>query len=90
MEWISVKDRLPEPEEYVLVHGDGGKYWRNAGENIFLAFLCVDEKQREILPWNDCNLFKTGTCGCGCDWYPQYISYVTHWMPLPQPPTTTG
>lgn len=30
MEWISVKDRLPEKDEYVLVYCDGGvavSYW---------------------------------------------------------------
>lgn len=25
-DWISVKDRLPEPETYVLVHSYGGRY----------------------------------------------------------------
>ena len=59
-EWISVKDRLPDNDTYILVTTDGvtaSAYWHN---DRFYAFTA------------------SGVATVGC---------VTHWMPLPQPPT---
>lgn len=73
--WISVKNRLPDLYEKVIVY--------NAeNENTFLArrmesdFECRDAVTREFVNWS---------------WIPYgytcvTLESVTHWMPLPEPP----
>ena len=55
MNWISVKDKLPEEDGscLIVIQPDIGKAW------VKITDYCVDEK---LAP------------------------YVTHWMPLPDPP----
>ena len=63
MEWISVKERLPEDRKPVLVYTGGGfickAYWFNTNDSIeWISFVNFEDIEE----------------------------YVTHWMPLPEPP----
>lgn len=83
-EWISVKDRLPEPEQGVILctreietygkHHEKKKIYRN----IYMGYF-------------DGNEWLTSYCH-GCEYifrmnekYPNETIEVTHWMPLPEP-----
>jgi hypothetical protein len=81
MEWISVKDRLPEPYDWVLV------FAKTAGTNepspMTLARLTFGETIWEFLhEYSD-------TSGAGVyqdiEW-PVERKEITHWMPLPESP----
>ena len=84
-EWISVDDRLPEPEQYVILctretetygkHHEKKKIYRN----IYMGYF-------------DGNEWLTSYCH-GCEYifrmnekYPNETIEVTHWMPIPKPP----
>ena len=77
-EWISVKDMLPDPYEKVLVRLD---HW--AGVDTYLAFYDTERG------WCDCGgHFDDGTNNDGEPLtYETVGAHVTHWMPLPEPPT---
>ena len=75
MEWISIEDRLPK---------DDGEY---------LVCLCGNVTVKEFNPWT------SGNGSNSFEWFewekiPGYGSEkgqvlgVTHWMPLPKPPST--
>ena len=83
--WISVKDRLPEPEQEVLLctreietygrHNEKKKIYRN----IYMGYF-------------DGNEWLTSYCH-GCEYifrmnekFPNETIEVTHWMPSPEPP----
>ena len=68
-EWISVKDRLPEIDEFVLVC----RNWRGK------LVQCVDR----IRLYYDREKPKEEQ-----RWYGFMYSDITHWQPLPAPPTT--
>ncbi|MDU4301786.1 MAG: DUF551 domain-containing protein [Eikenella corrodens] len=68
-EWISVKDRLPEIDEFVLVC----RNWRGK------LVQCVDR----IRLYYDREKPKEEQ-----KWYGFMYSDITHWQPLPAPPTT--
>ena len=75
--WISVKDRLPENEQEVLVisHGWGGR----------LVYVGRYKKIESETSW------MTGITSKASDWSLWGWSYlrepqVTHWMPLPELP----
>lgn len=77
-EWISVKDRLPDPDEKVIVYNaeNEGTFFARCIES---NFECWDAVTREFVNWR---------------WVPYgYICItlesVTHWMPLPKPPKET-
>jgi len=64
-EWISVRNRLPELNEYVLV--------------------CTE------LKWISVARMFSSDDGCPYQWISEDSSYIdsrwiTHWMPLPEPP----
>ena len=84
-EWISVDDRLPEPEQDVILctreietygkHHEKKKIYRN----IYMGYFDGDE-------------WLTSYCH-GCEYifrmnekYPNETIEVTHWMPLPEKP----
>lgn len=62
MEWISVKDRLPEVDQGILL------YWN---DDICTGYLT-----------------KYGNDFIFCDGFTDDYEkeFVTHWMPLPEPP----
>ena len=62
-EWISVKDKMPQPGRYVACI---------AKRNLFSRFMPMVAR-----------IEKNGWANPITE---QYISEVTHWMPLPEPP----
>lgn len=77
-EWISVKDRLPDLDEKVIVYNaenDGTFFARR----IESDFKCWDAVTRKFVNWR---------------WIPYgytsiTLEFVTHWLPRPQPPKET-
>ena len=79
MEWISVKDRLPDDEQEVLVIAHG---WD--GRLVYVGSHKRVESQKSWL---------TGITNKSSEWSLWGWSYlkepmVTYWMPLPEPPET--
>lgn len=75
--WISVKDKLPEPEQDVLVIAHG---WSDR-----LLYIGSYQRMEAETSW------LTGVTSKASDWSLWGWSYlrepeVTHWMPLPEPP----
>ena len=75
--WISVKDRLPEPNQDVLLIAHG---WR--GRLLYIGRLHHEEAETSWL---------TGITSMESEWRINGWSYlkaplVTHWMPLPELP----
>lgn len=76
--WISVKDRLPNPNEKVIVYNaenDGTFFARR----LVSRFEWWDSVTKEYINWR---------------WLPYgytniMLESVTHWMPLPEPPEVT-
>lgn len=67
MDWISVKDRLPEDDATYLVYG------RNGYGIVFAVYY----SDGEWLTWDEWNTWDDLT---------NITRFVTHWMPLPEPP----
>ena len=68
MEWISVKDRLPEHDEKVLCRYG----FEKEGKRHDMMFTgCLDYYAHDLVPH-----FQHASTGL----------FVTHWMPLPEPP----
>lgn len=76
MEWISVKDRLPELEENVLLFD----YWKSVSgeqmEDIRVGYL------REFVTRKSSSGLVTIEEWGGTE----FAFNITHWMPLPKPP----
>jgi hypothetical protein len=76
-EWISVKDRLPQPsEKCVVALKVGNETQIDLGERVPCYNLRTKERYYEweiTYDWDE---------GQGCE--------ITHWMPLPQPPKMKG
>lgn len=75
--WISVKERLPEPDQDVLLIAHGWK-----GRLLYIGRLHHEEAQTSWL---------TGITSMESEWSINGWSYlktplVTHWMPLPELP----
>ena len=71
-EWISVKDRLPESDQIVLVVASGKPH-----KNITLE--------------NAIELAEYDPVGWILEMWPEWMgAKVTHWMPLPEPPSECG
>lgn len=69
-QWISVKDRLPEFHEDVLMLFDNGNE-----SNMAVGFLC--DVYERITSWYAYS---------GCGWYTDCDESPAYWMPLPMPP----
>ncbi len=76
MEWISVKDRLPDDDEDVLVYHEYDFH-------ISVGCFCRDNIHYYIE--TDGSKFYTDT-GWESEIPWAQKGGVTHWMPLPQPP----
>ena len=81
-EWISVKDRLPELESSLIKYGSMGYKQKS----IRVLCACKQKSGRVMV--------KEGYCEVWVDnptnpyWrIPGSIDSITHWMPLPTPPT---
>lgn len=78
MEWISVKDRLPETYFFVLV------YSKMPGTN--------EPSPITIARWNGdrwetlCNEEENNACASGDLFWATDSDEITHWIPLPLPP----
>lgn len=98
--WISVKDRLPEPEQevFVCVRSKISNYsyvccamhvpenWYRQSSVFCWDFECYDEYDEE----QDDYIVKQGWYESIHNWDDYSVvgieDIVTHWMPLPQPP----
>lgn len=72
-EWIKVEDRLPEPYQRVLVYNPTDDKKKFDEDGFDIDFL--SNSQSGLLLW---------------DWNTDPDNFdrkVTHWMPLPKPPT---
>lgn len=69
--WISVKDRLPNAFDEVLVYFNGF---------ISIAWRETEKRKNGIVGWHWDSQMS----------YPESLVYVTHWMPLPEPPKETN
>lgn len=87
MEWISVKDRLPEPGKIVLVHQVYSWQQFEDGAAVTVGRLRPTENGR-VSYWEfqyyrpdfrDGTVLDNGIICPGSE-------YITHWMPLPEPP----
>lgn len=95
MDWISVKDRLPELNSIVLVSGRGmisiaKLYMYHTGEYLWRFFhsnwnwsKILPEERDEFLR-NDTSLGVKNGCSFPLS---LYANDITHWMPLPDLPT---
>jgi hypothetical protein len=68
--WISVKDRLPEPNVRVLVRDPSIPEFPRNDSNVVIGHLRGTN-----------SYFLSGTW-----FVPDGFGQVTHWMPLPEPP----
>ena len=92
MECISVKDRLPENGEYVLVYSDNPGTGEPKPIAIAYKSNFHDKKGLEFnFPiWEFLNEyhdeFQVGSGAWGDMEWAAYSECVTHWMPLPEAP----
>ena len=77
-EWISVKDRLPEIEQTVIV-------MQNFKENDHLKYnpYVMAEDVSGGIYWSDKEFYLDHPTSD----FPCVLENVTHWMPLPEPPS---
>jgi len=78
-EWISVKDKLPEVYDFVLVFSDN----KGCGEPRPIAIARHDGTQWEFL--NEAPLMSSVGAYMDIE-YQIYGDEITHWMPLPKRP----
>lgn len=76
MEWISIKDKLPELDETVLIFDD----WKSS-----------DGSRIKDIRVGHLSEFTTKKTSSGithnCEWKGTEFAFnITHWMPLPTPP----
>lgn len=74
MDWISVKDRLPECDNFLGTDG----------EVVFAAYWCRDAEQYKVGGWEIC--YYCGGASSVSLLKKDYTNKkITHWMPLPEP-----
>jgi len=83
MEWISVKDRLPEENQ--IVFGITPQCTNNEIMVFEYQYIdgAIDENGNETSGWVWANCYGDITCFAP-EWDDDYE--VTHWMPLPESP----
>ena len=92
MEWISVKDRLPDDGETVLIYDGNAFQWSpSVNSAIFRRGKTKEELKangyRSIAGCDeDGNNKKPYAWYCPHSHMSWFGQYVTHWMPLPEPP----
>lgn len=81
--WIPVTERLPDEGQEILVAGEMKYEWETSLERFVDIGMLQDMKAyypdmpTDVLKWSTIN-----------DWYEGQETYrITHWMPLPEPPT---
>ena len=84
MDWISVKERLPEKDISILAFSEDEVIqtvwyyhhaYRAASMNIINGMECPLPESKESQGWS---------CVCEDSYY--QMGRFTHWMPLPEPP----
>lgn len=79
-EWISVEDRLPEIETVNIK-----EYNRHYSKSVRVLCVCKQKSGKVMVKEGYC---ETSSDGQRIYWkIPGSIDSVTHWMPLPEPPT---
>lgn len=76
--WISVKDKLPEMYEYVLVFAQ----MPGTNEPCPISIARYDSKK-----WEFFNDDSNNACACGDLTWNIESEEITHWMPLPRIPS---
>jgi hypothetical protein len=81
VKWISVEERLPDPSVWVLGWIYLTKNPTASSHSLVQYSGCAEDEPESYSKWR-----RTVGCWWGNGRYYQR-GYVTHWMPLPDPPT---
>ena len=79
MDWISVKERLPEKRGHYLVC-TSVNYWHGGCMDTNSDDGTTEGYAGTTMSVLDCYIDSTN------DWNRVCNSHVTHWMPMPEPP----
>ncbi|MGN0663948.1 MAG: DUF551 domain-containing protein [Negativibacillus sp.] len=85
--WISVKDRLPDPGSIVLIHQLYS--WENNEDGAEITIGRLFPTQKGEKPYWEFQHYRPDFCNRSImdnDIICPGSEYVTHWMPLPEPP----
>lgn len=74
-DWISVADRMPEPDTECLVWSPGN------AQHGPMTYIDTWQEQYEC-PVS----FSSASIPVGLGWDSSSFEEITHWMPLPEPP----
>ncbi len=78
--WISVKDKMPPDDEFVLIYHKGCSGEYSAEDPICLGYwICVAKSKIK-------NIFTEGLVDRWAVGSDRGFGEVTHWMPLPKSP----
>ena len=80
-EWVCVDSRRPADTSYVLVHCDGG--------NVTTTFYCENADHFNFTHGNKLSRKQHGKWSKHFEIARQYGYRITHWMPLPKPPSNS-
>lgn len=81
MKWISIKDRMPENNQHVLLYFDCPR------EGHLHRMISSDPCSQVIMGiYYDDDVWG-GMVGLGGDFSTRQEPYITHWMPLPERPS---
>ena len=85
--WISVKDRLPEEHDSIFAKFHGTKKWRTG------MFRTVSDDVIACVEYEDGSRLVKVLHTISGEWHMSGIpggGIVTHWIPLPEPPEREG